>query len=407
MALVDVAVKNAKAKDKPYKLADGGGLYLYVTPAGGKVWRLKYRQDSKEKLLTLGKYPLMTLLEAREAALKAKKQRQEGQDPGEVKKATKRQAKAAAANTFGAVTAEWLDKQKQAEKWTPAHHHRITVRLKADILPYLENTPIAAIDTPALLAVIQRIEARGALDIAHRAIQTCGQIFRYARLKGLLPGHHNPAIDLRGVIATRPTQHHKHLTAADLPEFFNKLAAYNGNPLTALGLRLLLLTFVRTAELRGAVWGEFDLEKAEWRIPAERMKMRDPHIVPLSRQAVAVIEQVRQWTGHREHLFPSSTNPSKVMSENTLLYALYRMGYHGRATGHGFRGTASTILNEHGFPEDVIERQLAHAERKQVRAAYNHAQYLPQRREMMQWWADELDRLAGGNVIPFPAKGHG
>jgi integrase len=405
MALTDAAIRNAKAKDKPYKLADGGGLYLYVTPVGGKVWRLKYRQDSKEKLLTLGKYPLMTLLEAREAALKAKKQRQEGQDPGEVKKTAKRQAKAAAANTFGAVAAEWLAMQQK--EWTPRHYAYVCTRLNADIFPYLGNTPIAAIDTPTLLAVIKKIEARGALDIAHRATQTCGQIFRYARVNGVLPGHHNPALDLRGVIASKPVQHYKHLAAADLPEFFKKLAAYNGNPLTALGLRLLLLTFVRTGELRGARWSEINFEKAEWRIPAERMKMRDLHIVPLSRQTVEIIEQVKEWTGHREHLFPCSRNPHKVMSENTLLYALYRMGYHGRATGHGFRGTASTILHEEGFESDVIERQLAHTERNRVKGAYDHAQHLPKRRAMMQWWADELDRLAGGNVIPFPAKGHG
>ena len=221
----------------------------------------------------------------------------------------------------------------------------------------------------------------------------CGQIFMYAIATGRV--ERNPVPDLRGALKTPVTKHHSYLKADDLPGFLRKLNAYDGGLITKLGLRFLLLTFVRTTELRAAVWEEINFDKAEWRIPAERMKMKETHIVPLSRQAVAVLRKLQNHTGNRQYIFPNQHNPKSFMSENTMLYALYRMGYHSRTTGHGFRSTASTILNEHGFMPDVIERQLAHGERNKVRAAYNHAQYLPERRKMMQWWADYLDGVAG------------
>ncbi|MFN7754981.1 MAG: tyrosine-type recombinase/integrase [Holosporales bacterium] len=388
MPLTDLAIKKAKATDKPIKLTDGGGLYLYVTPAGGKSWRLKYLIAGREKVLTIGKYPIVPLMEAREQAMVAKRRLHEGGDPAAEKKQQKISLRATTLLTFENVAREWLKIQETS--WTPRYYKNVISRLEQNIFPHLGNMPINDITTPVLLQVIRLIEERGAVDMARCMAQTCSQIFRYGTVSGQC--RYNPAVDLRGALATRAVKHHAYLTASELPEFLSMLSSYNGDLLTRLAIRLLMLTFVRTAELRGAVWSEFDLEKAEWRIPAERMKMRDNHIVPLSRQAVAVLKQIHYITGKRPLVFPCSRNAFKPMSENTILYALYRMGYHRRATGHGFRATASTILNEHQFPADIIERQLAHAERKSVRAAYNHAQYLPQRREMMQWWADYLDR---------------
>jgi integrase len=373
MPLTDLAIKKAKATDKPIKLTDGGGLYLYVAPAGGKSWRLKYFFAGREKLLTIGKYPIVSLMEAREQAIAAKRRLHEGSDPAAEKKQRKIFQHSSGAVTFERIAKEWMETQK--ESWTPKYQRNIALRLEQNIFPHIGNTPVADIDSQLLLQVVRRMEARGVIDMAQRVSQICGQIFRFAVVTGQC--RYNPAADLKGALSTRPVKHYAYLKASDLPEFLSKLSSYNGDLLTRLAIRLLMLTFVRTAELRGAVWSEFDLEKAEWRIPAERMKMRDNHIVPLSRQAVAVLKQIHYITGKRPLVFPCSRNAFKPMSENTILYALYRMGYHRRATGHGFRATASTILNEHQFPADIIERQLAHAERKSVRAAYNHAQYLP------------------------------
>ena len=243
-----------------------------------------------------------------------------------------------------------------------------------------------------MLAALREIEKRGAIDIAHRALQTIGQIFRYAIATG--GAERDISADLRGSLRTRKASHYARLEAKELPEFFLRLEEYNGDLQTKLALKLLILTFVRTGELRGAKWEEIDVEKAQWRIPAERMKMRDPHIVPLSHQAIEIIKTLEPISKHSLHLFPNRNKPTNCISENTLLYAIYRLGYHNRATTHGFRATASTILNEQGFRPDVIERQLAHAERNKVRASYNHAQYLPERREMMQWWGGYLEAIS-------------
>lgn len=240
--------------------------------------------------------------------------------------------------------------------------------------------------------MLRVVEGKGALDTARRVMQACGQIFMYAIATGR--AERNPVPDLRGALKTPVTKHHAYLKAVELPDFLERLEGYDGSLQTKLALRLLVLTFVRTIELRAAQWAEFDLDKGEWRIPAERMKMKEEHIVPLSRQAVAVLRELQSHSGNRQYVFPNQHNPISFMSENTMLYALYRMGYHSRTTGHGFRSTASTILNENGFIADVIERQLAHGEPNKVRAAYNHAQYLPERRKMMQWWADYLDGVA-------------
>lgn len=397
MPLTNTACKNAKPSEKARKLADGGGLYLEVLPSGGKYWRMKYRFGAKEKRLAFGVYPAVSLEEARECRNQAKKLLATGKDPADVKKQEKLATKAAHDNSFEAVAREWYAARR--ESWSDHYADSLMKRLEADIFPDFGHRPISDVSTRELLATIRKIEGRGAVDIAKRALQTCGQIFRFAVIAGY--AERDPSADLKGVLKTVKSKSHAHLAESELPEYLAKLEGYDGHPLTLLALKFLLLTFVRNGELRGARWEEINFDKAEWRIPAERMKMREQHVVPLSRQALAILREIQNHSGNREHLFPNQHHPRGCMSENTLLYALYRMGYHSRATAHGFRSTASTILNEHGFRPDVIERQLAHAERNNVRAAYNHAEYLPERKTMMQWWGDYVDGVASGteNII--------
>jgi len=390
MSLSDAKSRNAKPKTKPYKIADGEGLFLLITPSGGKYWRLKYFFAGKEKLLALGVYPDITLADARDRRAQARKALAAGNDPGEAKKEMKRVAILKSANGFETVAREWFEKRKH--EWAPNSADLMLARLEKHILPKLGQRPIADITAPEVLAMLRVVEDSGALETARRVMQICAKIFMYAIATGR--AERNPVPDLRGALKTPVVKHRAFLKDSELPEYFKKLEAYDGTPQTRLALRLLLLTFVRTTELRGAQWTEIDWDQAEWRIPAERMKMGELHIVPLSKQAIAVLRQLEKLSGMREYVFPNENKPATFMSENTMLFALYRMGYHGRATGHGFRSTASTVLNEHGFRADVIERQLAHSERNAVRAAYNHAQYLPERRTMMQWWADYLDEVA-------------
>ena len=387
MSLSDAKVRNAKPQAKPYKITDGEGMFLLVTPSGSKYWRLKYHFAGREKLLALGVYPEVSLGDARERRAQARKTVAAGNDPGEVKREAKRLAVLQTENAFETVAREWYEQRKH--EWKPSSAKTTLKRLERHIFPKLGKRPITSITAPEILSMLRVIEGGGALDTAQRVMQMCGQVFMYAIATGR--AERNPVPDLRGALKTPVTQHHAYLKAADLPEFLKKLEVYDGALQTQLALRFLLLTYVRTIELRGAEWPEIDFDKAEWRIPAERMKMKELHIVPLSRQAVAVLRELQKHTGNRQYLFPNQHNPVSFMSENTMLYALYRMGYHSRTTGHGFRSTASTILNENGFMPDVIERQLAHCERNKVRAAYNHAQYLPERRKMMQWWADYIE----------------
>ena len=374
-------------------MSDGEGLFLLVTPAGSKYWRLKYFFAGKEKLLALGVYPDVTLADARERRAEARKVLAAGKDPGETKKETKRVQTLQAANSFEIVAREWLE--KRSHEWAGSTARTRLTRIEMHILPQLGSRPIAEITAPEVLAVLRTVEDRGTLDTARRIMQMCGQIFMYAIATGR--AERNPVPDLRGALKTPIVKHYSFINESELPAFLEKMETYDGGFQTRLALRFLLLTFVRSNELRAAKWTEINWEKAEWRIPAERMKMKELHIVPLSTQAIVVLRELQKQTGTWQYLFPNQHNPAKCMSENTILFALYRMGYHSRATGHGFRSTASTILNEHGFRADVIERQLAHGERNAVRAAYNHAQYLPERRQMMQWWADYLDETASKN----------
>ena len=389
MALSDAKVRNAKPRAKNYKITDGEGMFLLVSTSGSKYWRLKYHFAGREKLLALGVYPEVSLGDARERRAQARKALAAGNDPGEVKKEAKRLTVLKAENDFETVAREWFEKRKH--EWADNTAKIALTRLERYVFPKLGKRPIADITAPEILAMLRVVEGSGALDTAQRVKQMCGQVFMYAIATGR--AERNLVPDLRGALKTPITKHHAYLKAGDLPAFLKKLEAYDGTLQTKLALRFLLLTFVRTTELRAAEWTEIDFDKAEWRIPAERMKMKEEHIVPLSRQAIEVLRELQKHTGNRQYLFPNQHNPVSFMSENTMLYALYRMGYHSRTTGHGFRSTASTILNEDGFMPDVIERQLAHGERNKVRAAYNHAQYLPERRKMMKWWADYLDRV--------------
>jgi integrase len=412
MPLTDIAIRNAKPgttpdgrqTDKPYKMGDSGGLYLEVQPSGAKWWRFKYYFLGKEKRLSLGVYPGVTLKQAREKRDDARKRLADGKDPSAERQEEKRAASMLAGNSFASVAREWLDNVR--EKWTPDHHAYTLKRFEAYAFPEIGHLPIAETDAPALLAMARKIEARGTIETARKVVRACGQVFRYGIATGRCRG--NPAADLRDALKPKPAvRHMAALSAADLPELLAKIEAYDaeagGDLQTKLALRLLALTFVRTGELREAEWSEIDLEAAEWRIPADRMKMGQPHLVPLSRQALEVLRELWELNGRYTHVFPGR-NPRIPMSKNTVLFALYRMGYRGRMTGHGFRAVASTILNEMNFDPDVIERQLAHVEKNKVRAAYHRTEYREERRRMMQAWADHLDALRdGAGVVPNAA----
>ncbi len=389
MALSDVRLRSLKAKEAPYKVSDGEGLHVLVAPNGSKLWRLSYRFGGKQKTLALGKYPYLSLLKARQRRDSVKCLLQDGKDPIEERQASKRQRALAAANTFEVVANEWFDLNRPS--WVESYSCRLRSRLDDDLLPHLGARPIAEIEPIEVLQVIRKIEGRGAVEMARRILQMTSAVFSYGVATARCP--RNPTLDLKGALA--PSKQKKHRAAmpiTELPIFMAKLDAYDGDKLTQLAMRLVVLTFVRSSELRFAKWSEFEgLEGPEplWRIPAESMKMRRPHLVPLAPQTVAVLRELRKLTGKCEYVFPSETKTG-VISENTLIYGLYRMGYHSRATVHGFRSTASTVLNEHGFNRDWIEMQLAHFGGG-VRGIYNAAEWLPGRRQMMAWWASYLE----------------
>lgn len=395
--LPETKIRSAPAKDKPYKLSDGGGLYLLVNPDNSKYWRLKYRIDGKEKVLSLGVYPVVTAAMAREEALEAKRKLHKNEDPVHSRRMERM---ARSGNSFFSVAEEWFSKQKG--RWTANHANRVWTSLEQDVFPTLGSRPIGDIKTLECLAVIRAVEDRGAIDVAGRIKQRMSSVFRYAVQTARI--EFNPADQLHGVITTKKVTHRASLKSEALPDFLRALDRFSGQELTRLALKLLLLTFVRPGELRGARWDEIHFRSKQWRIPAERMKMKEEHIVPLSSQAIDVLKQLKKLTGKYDLIFPGVRSIRRPMSENTLTNAIRkRLGFN--ATAHGFRSTASTALNEAGFKPDVIERQLAHAERNKVRAAYNRSQYVKERSEMMQWWADYLDGLkSGADVVPIRAK---
>ena len=402
MPLTDRAIRNAKPADKPLRLFDAGGMYLEIAPSGGKWWRFKYRFGGKEKRLSLGVYPDVSLTNARDRRDAARKILAAGSDPGEKRKAEQREAAGRAANSFEAVAREWYS--KQAHTWVATHASDVLRRLESNLFGEIGATPIADLNAPALLAALRKIEDRGAHDLAHRVLQVAGQVFRYGIATGRC--ERDLSADLRGALAPHKARNQAAVTPEELPALLRVIEGYGelGDKLTALALRLLALTFVRTGELIGATWDEIDMDGATWIIPAARMKMKTEHVVPLSTQALAVLRELRGIGAGSRYVFPGR-NLDKPISNNTMLFALYRLGYKGRMTGHGFRAVASTILNEAGVRADVIERQLAHCERNEIRGAYNRAEYLPERRKLMQQWADMVDALAqGAQVIPLQRK---
>ncbi len=386
MPLNDRQIRNAKPSDKPYKLTDGNGLYLQITPAGGKLWRLKYRFDSKEKLLSIGKYPAVSLVEARQAAENARQMLAQGQDPAAAKQQAKQERQTAIANSFENIAREWHSNRLPG--WTPNHAARVWHSLEVDALPTIGRLPITEIKAPLLLEMIRGIEARGVSETASRVLQRVKSVFNYAIQTGRAAD--NPALSLAGVVVKKKVEHMLALPQQELTEFYRRLMLQKMRPETRLALLLIVLTLVRPGNIRHAEWEEIDRQRKEWAIPAKKMKMREPHIVPLSDWALELLDELHAITGYSRYLFPSSRDPEKPLSENTMIYAMGRMGYRGIATSHGFRSFATDVLNENGFDWDVVERQMAHVEQNKVRAAYHRTSYLPERCKMMQWYSDWL-----------------
>ncbi|MDP1678766.1 MAG: integrase arm-type DNA-binding domain-containing protein [Candidatus Nitrotoga sp.] len=403
MSLTDTAVKNVKPGDKTARLFDGGGLYLEVAPAGGKWWRLKYRYDGKEKRLSLGVYPDVSLKDARQRRSDARKLLADGVDPSENRKAVKAAKTERGANSFEVIAREWF--AKNSASWSENHGSRIIRRLERDIFPWIGGRPIAEIKAQELLATLRRVEERGAVETAHRAHQNCGQVFRYAIATGR--AERDPSPDLKGALPPVKQSHHAAITDPKaVGDLLRAMDGYQGTFVTKCALRLAPLVFVRPGELRKAAWTEIDLDKAEWNIPAARMKMREPHLVPLSTQAVDILRKLHALTGDARYVFPGARSNGRPMSDNAVLAALRRMGFaKDEMSGHGFRAMARTILDEVlGVRPDFIEHQLAHAVRDPNGRAYNRTAHLAERRKMMQLWSDYLDKLkSGAEVIPLRA----
>jgi integrase len=398
--LTDTAIRRATPGERDYKMTDAKGLFLLVTTAGGKLWRWKYRFEGKEKKMSFGQYPEVTLAEVRVLHAAARRSLVYGIDPMAQRKAEKTANRDNNGLSFHEVAAKWHEHWKDGNS---AHHVKATwSRLEANVFPAIGGLAITEIEAPQIVAMVKAIQDRGKLDIAKRALETTGQIFRYAVAHSL--AQRNLANEIRpgDILKSRQRVNHARVDAKELPALLRAIEVYQGKHVTRLAMKLLAMTFVRTSELIGAKWEEFDLEAARWDIPAERMKMRTPHIVPLSQQALDVLVLLKQLSGNSELLFPGERNAKKTMSNNTILKGLERLGYKGRMTGHGFRGIASTILHEQGYPHEHIELQLAHAPRNAVSAAYNHALHLKARAKMMQDWADFLEQAQrGAKVLSF------
>lgn len=392
MALTDIKCKSASARDKPYRLSDGKGMYLEVRPKGGKYWRFKYRFVGKEKLLALGVYPETSLAEAREKLLQARKLLENGIDPSQDRKKKKALAKESAENTFEVIAWEWYANRKS--RWRERYAEEIITRLEKDIFPEIGNYPILEIEPPLLLQVIRKIENRGAYELAKRQLQKCGEIFRYAIATG--KALRDPSQDIKEALMPVRKEHFAALDVQELPEFIAALERNDARlyQSTRNAIKLIMLTFVRTSELINARWEEINFDKIEWVIPAERMKMGKEHIVPLSRQAIEILENQKILAGQWPLVFPSSVKPRNSISNNTILGALKRLGYQGRMTGHGFRALAmSGIKQELGYRHEVVDRQLAHVPRNKIDKAYDRALFLKERKVMMQEWADYLDSI--------------
>ncbi|MDO8712378.1 integrase arm-type DNA-binding domain-containing protein [Pseudomonas sp.] len=401
MALTDTAARTAKPREKLYRMADAAGLCLEVTPSGSKLWRFRYRFGGKAKMMGLGAYPTVTLAKARERREDARRLLANGIDPTAHKQAEKT-AQSALAHTFEELAREWF--AYNSPRWATSTAAKALQYMEADILPVIGQRPVQEVTRPELVALVRKVEKRGALNVAGKIRQWLSQIFRYGLAKGSVES--NPATDLDVVAAIAPrTKNHPHVPLSEIPILLGKLDAAKCDVMTRIAVRLLLLTGVRPGELRHAPWSEIDLESATWTIPAARMKARRPHIVPLPRQAVTSLLELKEITGSYPIAFPGRNNRERPQSENTVNKALHQIGYEGRQTGHGFRHLLSTELNSRGYNRDWIERQLAHGDQDEIRDTYNHAHYLEQRRQMMQAWADAVDALcAGVNVVSFKRK---
>ncbi len=391
MALTVFQVKNIKSESKDFKLSDAGGLYLHVKTNGAKYWRLAYRFNQKQKTLALGVYPEVSLQEAREKASEAKKLLKDGIDPSENKKASKSELD----DSFQAVANEWFMKQKTI--WVESHTKDVKRRLEKDIYPKIGQLPISQIKSIQVLEVVRVIEKRQRTDLSHRVLGVCSQVFRYAVSSGRLAS--DPTRDLKGALTPHVQKHQNAIKSHELPKLMKDIDSYDniGDLQTKLALQMLAHTFVRTGELIEATWNEFDFEKCMWKIPSSRMKMKREHIVPLTPQVIAILKLLKELSYNSDYVF-AGRNPQKHISNNTLLFALYKLGYKGEMTGHGFRSVASSTLNENGFRADVVERQLAHLDSNSVRAAYNRAEYMKERIEMMTWWSNHLDSFVKPHV---------
>lgn len=398
--ITDIKVQKVKPKDKPFSLFDGGGLYLLVTPSGGKLWRFKYRYNHKEKKLAFGAYPEISLLDARKRRDETRAQIAHGIDPGAVHKAQK-QAKVEETETFEVIAKEWLERFKS--KWQEEYADKIMHRLDINVFPWIGSRPIKDIKAPELLSVLRRIESRDALELAHRTRNICGQVFRYAVATGR--ADRNPAEDLKGVLSPVKTIHRAAvIEPKEVGKLLRAIDSYQGTFVVQCALKFAPLVFVRPGELRHAEWSEINFENVEWNIPASKMKMKEAHLVPLSRQAIEILKKLHTLTGSGRYLFPSERTPQRPMSENAILVALRIMGYpKEEMSGHGFRAMARTLLDEVlQVRPDFIEHQLAHAVRDPNGRAYNRTSHLAERKKMMQTWADYLDGLkTGAKILPF------
>jgi len=396
MALTAIQIKNAKSTDKQQKLTDGGGLYLLIHPNGSKYWRLNYRFAGKRKTLALGVYPDVSLSDARERREDARKLLANDTDPSAAKKEQKAAVVALTANSFEAVAREWFS--KFSKDWVKAHADKVMSKLENGLFPWLGSRPIGEINAPELLAALRRIENRGALSTAHTTHAICGRVFRYAIATGR--AQRDPSADLKGALPRAKGKRFASITdPVKIGKLMRDIEGYAGTFIVRCAFRLSPYLFLRPTELRSAEWGEIDLDKAEWRIPEGKMKKRRLHIVPLATQAVAILREIQPLTGTHQFVFPSARNKAQPMSCNSILAALRNLGYTtDDMTAHGFRHMASTQLNEQGFSKDAIEMQLAHMDGS-TRGIYNAAEYLPERRKMMQHWADYLDGLKKGAEV--------
>lgn len=387
-------IETAKPQDKEYKLTDGAGLYLLIKPNGAKYWRLKYRVAGKEKKLSIGVYPDISLAEARLKREEARKIVASGGDPSEQKQVERQAKKINIDNTFKAIALEWHEYKRP--NWSKGYAEDLMEAFENDIFPDIGKRPVAEVKPLEMLTTLRKLEKRGVLDKLRKIRQACNQVFRYAIVTGR--AENNPASELASALPPPKATHYPHLLPDELPDFLRALSMYSGSKVTQLATRILMLTGVRTIELRQAEWKEFDFEKQLWEVPKERMKMRRPNLVPLSDQVIDALQQLQAVTGRYNLVFPGRNDITKPMSEASINQVLKRIGYHGKATGHGFRHTMSTILHEQGYDTAWIELQLAHVDKNTIRGTYNHAQYLEQRRGMLQWYGDFVDELEHGDV---------